>query len=104
MTGTGSPDMDERSLAAVTIVLTCGLRLAFASPDTSTSTDMSHSQQKDKVEKTNKQKNNKNLTVEDPQSGDYLRCLDIENSCCNPLFMRRYMTSADIWCLSVLFC
>lgn len=58
MTGTGSPDMDERSLAAVTIVLTCGLRSAFASPDTSTSTDMSHSQQKDKVEKTNKQKKN----------------------------------------------
>lgn len=56
MTGTSSPDMDERSLAAVTIVLTGGLRSAFASPDTSTSTDMSHSQQKDKGEKTNNKK------------------------------------------------
>lgn len=69
---TANPDTDEQSLAAVTTVLTCGLSSASASPESSTSTDVSHSQQK-KQSLANKKNNKTTPAAEDPQSGRYLR-------------------------------
>lgn len=91
--------LDEQSLAAVTIVLTCGLSSAFASPDTSTSTDMSHSQHK-----TTSEKKKTNPSQQRRSTQWWLSPLPKYQNCwSNPLFMCRYTTSADIWCLSILF-